>query len=287
MAAIYKRELRSFFGGIMGWLFIALMLLVFGIYTVTLNLSELYADFSLVPYMAQYVYLIVVPLLTMRTLAEEKRQHTDQLLYSSSVSVYEIVFGKYFAMLTVLAIPMAISCAYPAVLSSYGRVPMVTSYSSLLAFFLLGAALIAIGLFFSAISQNQLVSAAICFCALLFCYFADELSTVLSAEISSALYFFTALIILIGLLVRYMTGSWKAAGIFAAAAEAALLILFFAAPGVLDGAPAAVLTCAALFSKLESFCNGIFDIPVLIYDVTVAWLFVFLSIQAFDKRRWS
>ena len=102
MAAIYKRELKNYFTVLTGWLFIAILLLVFGIYTASLCLSKGYADFSLVPYNALFTYLIVIPLLTMRSLAEERRQKTDQLLYSSSLSAYEIIFGKYLAMLTSL-----------------------------------------------------------------------------------------------------------------------------------------------------------------------------------------
>ena len=287
MAAIYKKELRSYFGGVMGWLFIALMLLVFGIYTAVMNLSQGYADFALVPFNAQFIYLIVIPLLTMRALAEERRQRTDQLLYSTSLGVYDIVLGKYLAMVTVIAIPLAVSCIYPALLAGYGRMAMGTAYSSIIAFFFLGIALTAIGLFFSSVSANQFVSAAICFGVLMLCYFGGDLVPLLSTKIETALYFFSGLTIALALLMRFMTRSWKAAGMTFALLEIVLLLIYLLSPQALDGSVAAVIGSIAVFGKLEPFCDGIFDISALVYFISVAWLFVFFSAQAFEKRRWS
>ena len=287
MAAIYKRELYSYFGNIMGWVFMALIFLVFGIYTAVLNLTQGYADFSLVPYNAQFAYLIVVPLLTMKSLAEEHRQRTDQLLYSSSLSSYEIVIGKYLSMLTIIAIPLLLCCIYPLLLSSHGKVALGTALSSMLAFFMLGAALIAIGLFLSSITSNQFVSATICFCVLLICYFANDLKGFLSEKLVTSVYFFSVLIIALSVFAIYMTKSRMVGIVFFAVLEAVLLIIFFAFPGILDGSVAAVLSGIALFAKIEGFCNGIFDISALIYYLSIAWLFIFFSAQAFDKRKWS
>ena len=287
MAAVYKRELRSLFGGILGWAVIAGVLLVFGIYTAVLSLSKGYADFSLVPFNARFVYLIAVPLITMRTLSEERRQHTDQLLYSSSLSSYQIVLGKYFAIVTIIAIPIALSCIYPAVLASYGRVTLTTAYSSMAAFFMMGTALCAAGLYFSSISQNQFVSAAISFGALIICYFANELQTLFSSGLPAAVIFFTVLAVALGAVMRVMTKSWGAALLAFAVPEIILLAVYALAPSVLDGSVAAAISSVAVFSRLETFCNGIFDIPALIYCLSFAWLFVFFSIQAFEKRRWS
>jgi ABC-2 type transport system permease protein len=287
MAAIYKNEMRSFFGGMIGWVFISLMLLAFGIYTAVMNLSKGYADFSLVPYNAQFVFLIAIPLLTMRTLAEERRQHTDQLLYSTSLSSYEIVIGKYLAIVTMIAIPMAVCSVYPLILAGHGRVALNTAYSAMAAFLLLGAVLAAVGLFFSSISANQFVSAAICFGVLLLCYFGNDLKSLLSTSIATAFYFFSALALALGVLARYMTKNWLAAGAVFAILEGILLAVYIAVPSALDGSVAAALGSIAVFSKIETFCNGIFDISALLYYISLTWLFIFFSIQAFEKRRWS
>ena len=287
MAAIYKRELKNYFTVMTGWLFIAILLLVFGIYTATLCLSKGYADFSLVPYNALFTYLIVIPLLTMRSMAEERRQKTDQLLYSSSLGACEIIFGKYLAMLTVLAIPVGICFLYPCILSSHGRVPLGTAYSAMTAYFFLGAALIAIGLFFSSLSQSQFVSAAFTFGVLLLCYFAGDLQSLASAKLSTSFFFFLGLFALLGLLTGNLTKSRAAGFVLFAVPAAILLLLYLAKPQILDGSAAAILSVIALFAKIETFCDGIFDIGILIYYVTIAWLFLFFSVQAFEKRKWG
>ncbi len=287
MAAIYKRELKNYFTVLTGWLFIAILLLVFGIYTASLCLSKGYADFSLVPYNALFTYLIAIPLLTMRSLAEERRQKTDQLLYSSSLGAYEIIFGKYLAMLTMLAIPVAVCFLYPRILATRGRVPLGTSYSALTAFFFLGAALLAVGLFFSALSQSQFVSAAFTFGALLLCYFAGDLQSLASAKISTSFFFFLGLFALLGVLTGNLTKSRTAGIVLFAVPAAILLLLYLTRPQILDGSAAGILGMIALFAKIETFCDGIFDIGILIYYVTIAWLFLFFSVQVFEKRKWS
>ncbi|PKM41141.1 MAG: ABC transporter [Firmicutes bacterium HGW-Firmicutes-9] len=287
MAGIYKKEMRSYFRGLMGWVFLALILLTFGIYTSVLCLSKGFADFSLVPYNAQFVFLIAIPLLTMRSLAEERRQHTDQLLYSSSLSSAEIVIGKYLSCVTILALPLVISCLYPLVLSGHGRVVLETTFSTMLAFFLLGCVLTAIGLFFSALSTNQFVSAAISFCALLFCYFANDLGSLLSTSIAAAFYFFSVLAIAAVALLRVMTKNWLAAGVALLILEGGLLLIYLFVPTILDGSVAAAFGSIAVFAKLETFSNGILNITVLLQYVSLAWLFVFFTIQAVEKRRWS
>lgn len=287
MTAIFKKELRSYFHGMVGWIFFALILLTFGIYTSVLSLSKGYADFSLVPYNAQFVYLIAIPLLTMRSLSEERRAHTDQLLYSSSLSSAEIVLGKYFTSVTMLALPLLVCCVYPLVLSGYGRVALGTAYSTMLAFFLLGCALSAVGLFFSAITTNPFISAASTFCALLFCYFANDLGSLLSVSIPAALLFFSVLSVAVAVLLRVLTKNWLAAGIAFAVLEAALLLIYFFAPGLLDGSVAWTFSGVAVFTKLESFSNGIFDISALVQYISLALLFVFFTVQAVEKRRWS
>lgn len=287
MAGIYKKEMRSYFRGMMGWVFLALILLTFGIYTAVLSLSKGFADYSLVPYNAQFVYLIAIPLLTMRSLAEERRQHTDQLLYSSQLSSTEIVIGKYLSSVTILAIPLLISCVYPWVLSGHGRVALGTAYSTMLAFFLLGCVLAAIGLFFSALSTNQFVSAAISFCVLLLCYFANDLGSLLSTSILAAFLFFSVLVLAAAALLRVMTKNWIAAGITLAILESGLLLIYLFAPSILDGSVAAVFGSIAVFAKLETFSNGILDITILLQYLSLSWLFVFFTIQAVEKRRWS
>ena len=167
MKAVFKRELKSYFQGFTGYLFIAFLLLIIGIVTVLNNLRNASPKFEYVLADVGFVFLLTVPMLTMRVFSEEKRQKTDQLLYSLPLKTTDIVFGKYFAMLTILAIPTLVMCFYPLILSSYGPIGFLTAYSSIFAFFLQGAGLIAIGMFVSSLTENQIVSAGLSFAVLL------------------------------------------------------------------------------------------------------------------------
>ena len=102
MAAIYKKELHLYFHTMIGFLFTALILFFFGIYTSSINFNGGYGNFEYVIGSVGFIYILIVPILTMRVFAEERRQKTDQILLTSPVSVVKIVMGKYLAMITVL-----------------------------------------------------------------------------------------------------------------------------------------------------------------------------------------
>lgn len=148
MTAIYKRELKSYLTSMIGYLFIFFILVLTGIYFSAYQLSAAYPKFEYTLSALTFVFLIAVPILTMRVLAEERKQKTDQLLLTSPVSVGGIVLGKYLALVTVYAIPMGVICLYPIVMSKFGTVSFASAYTAILGFFLLGCANIAIGVFF-------------------------------------------------------------------------------------------------------------------------------------------
>ncbi len=173
MQAIFKKEFRSFFRSVTGFVFVAFFLLILGLYTSIICFSNGNSHYEYVFYNCSFVFLIAVPILTMRSIAEERRQKTDQLLYSLPISTPQIVLGKYLAMLAVYAIPVLISCLYPLILMLFdpaGYLSFLSIYSAVFAFFLLGAALIAIGMFMSSLTENQIISALLSFGAMLICY---------------------------------------------------------------------------------------------------------------------
>ena len=131
MIAVFRRELNGYFKSMMGYLFSAFVLIFAGIYTMVYNLSGYTAHFERVLSSISFLYLIAVPILTMRSVAEEKKQKTDQLLYSLPISLSSVVVGKYLAMLVVLLVPTAIMGLYPLILSQFGTVPLQTAYGAL------------------------------------------------------------------------------------------------------------------------------------------------------------
>ncbi|MBQ0059495.1 MAG: ABC transporter [Lachnospiraceae bacterium] len=287
MAAIYKRELQSYFMGIIGYVFVAFLLVIFGIYTATICLTSKYANFEYVPYAMKYVFLITTPILSMRVLSEERKLNTDKLLFSTAVESYKIVFGKYLAMLTVMAIPFIVTCAYPVILSKYGKVPMLTAYSSIFGLFLMGAALLAIGMFSSSLTDSQIVAAAICFGMILAAYLANDITGLVSKTVFSALIGYTVIVLIIGGITRYVSKSWSFAGSIVLLFEILVVGIYFIKPSLEVSSFSGLLGTIAVFDKMDTFKNGVFDISTVIYYLSVIGVFSFFSIQSLEKRRWG
>lgn len=166
MTAIYKRELKAFFTSVMGWLFVAVNLFVMGIYFVVYNMMLGYPTISYVLQSVVLVFNMTIPILTMRSLSEERRNKTDQLLLTAPVSVGKMVLGKYLAMVTVIGIPTLIAGIAPLFLMQAGEFQVGVSYSSLLGFFLYGCLGLAIGLFLSSLTESVVIAAVLSFVVL-------------------------------------------------------------------------------------------------------------------------
>ncbi len=286
MLAIYKKELRSFFNNMTGYIFIAFILVIAGIYTAANCLKGMSPDFEFVLASLSFVLLLCVPILTMRSLAEERRSKTDQLLYSLPMKVSAVVLGKYLAMLTVFLIPTGVMMLYPFILAMFGSVPFLTIYSAFIGFILLGAALIAVGMFMSALTESQLISAVISFASLLVIYLMSSLASMVPTTALASLLCFTALILVIAFIVYSMTHDVYAAISAGAILEIILLAVFIFKRTALEGAFPNVMRSLAMFDRFNNFALGIFDVTAIIYYLTVVVVFVFLSIQAVEKRRW-
>lgn len=287
MGAIYKRELKAYFTGMIGYAFIAAVLLFIGIYTTAYNLKYMYPMFEYVIDSSTILYVIVVPILTMRVLAEERRQKTDQLIYSLPLRLTDVVLGKYLAMVTLLAIPMAVVSLYPLMLSRYGTMSLGTAYSAITGFFLLGCCLIAIGLFMSSVTDSQLVAAVASFAALILCFLMSGITQLLTTTAVASLVALTVVSLAVGLAVRLMTGSLSTALLAGLLCEVPLVGVYMVRPAVLEGAFAQILSALAAFDQLSNFLNGVFDLTAVVYFVSVTVLFLFFSVQSVEKRRWS
>lgn len=287
MKAVFRHELSSYFRTMTGYLFIGFLLLFVGVYSYVYNIQNSLANFEYVLSGMSFVFLLIIPVLTMGVIADEKRRNTDQLLYSLPLSMTEVVLGKYFAMLVVLLIPTAIICIYPLVLNLFGNVYLLKTFGAIIGFFFLGAALIAVGMFVSSLTESPAVAAGICFLLLLLNYFMSSLSGYLPATATPSLIAMTALVLIAALIIWMMTRSVGAAGIFAAAAVSILVILYLVNATWFAGLFPKIMSGLSLFERFNSFVDGVFDVKALIFYMTVCVLFVFLSIQSMDKRRWS
>ena len=287
MKAVFRHELSSYFRTMTGYLFIGFLLLFVGVYSYVYNIQNSLANFEYVLSGMSFVFLLIIPVLTMGVIADEKRRNTDQLVYSLPLSMTEVVLGKYFAMLVVLLIPTAIICIYPLVLNLFGNVYLLKTFGAIIGFFFLGAALIAVGMFVSSLTESPAVAAGICFLLLLLNYFMSSLSGYLPATATPSLIAMTALVLIAALIIWMMTRSVGAAGIFAAAAVSILVVLYLVNATWFAGLFPKIMSGLSLFERFNSFVDGVFDVKALIFYMTVCVLFVFLSIQSMDKRRWS
>ncbi|HIX13127.1 MAG TPA: ABC transporter permease [Candidatus Anaerofilum faecale] len=287
MIAIYKRETASMLRSMIGWVVIAVLLGIAGIYFTNGNLNYGLPYFGYVLSSVSFFLVFLCPALTMRTFAEEKRQKTDQLLLTAPVSVGSIVMGKYLALLTVFAIPTGIFALYPLILNQYGAVPMAETYATLLAFFLLGAACLAVGMFFSSITEHQVVAFVTAVVVLVVSYLMTGLQTIITAGSGSALVLFSVLAAAIGGLLWYFTKSFVlGAGVFTVA-ELALAVVTATRSSAVTSAFTSVLDSLALFDRFSGFLNGTLDLGAYLYLISAAGLFVFFTVQALEKRRWS
>ena len=287
MAAVFKHELRMYFQSLTAYVFGAFLLVIVGIGAMLYNLQAAVSNFEYVLSFSSIIYAVIVPILTMRVIAEERRQKTDQLLYSLPVSTFQVIMGKYLALLVVFVIPLAIICTYPLIFAQFGEVYLATSYGSLFAFFLMGAALIAVGVFISSLSENQGFAAGIGVAVIVLNYFSVTLSEYVSATaLGSAMALFI-LAAAVGFLIHYLTRNDNLAYGVGLGLMAVVVIAYFMDSSLFEGLLPEIMTTLSLFERLDVFVNGVFDMTAVVYYLSVAVFFLFLSVQSLEKRRYN
>ncbi|SDB07327.1 Gldg family protein [Eubacterium oxidoreducens] len=235
MSAIFKREFKSYFQNVIGWVFIAATMFFFGLYSYAYNMVNTYAKIDSVLQSITFLFLITVPILTMRAMAEERKNKTDQLIITAPVSVGKIVIGKYLAMAAVYTITVGIICIFPVILSRFGSIAYAETYVGIVGLWLYGLLCLAIGLFISSLTESIVLAAIISFAALFVAYMMGSISSMISAS---------------GILEKIMSALDITAGI-------------------------------------EDFTGGTFSVSGLVYYVSAVILFLFLTCQSIQKRRWS
>ena len=231
MTAVYKREVRAYFQSMTGPVFIAFLLAFTGIYFVAYNLSAGYPYFSYTLSGSLIVFLVGIPLITMRSFSEERRSRTDQMLLTAPVSLFGIVMGKYLAMVTVIAIPNIIFCIYPLIIQSQGVAYLTVDYISIFVFFLLGCVYAAIGMFLSALTESQIIAFVSTFGILLVLYLWDGILSLLPSSAISGL---AGVLIILALAVFYiyhMTDNVVLAGIIGVIGAASGIIVYIVDSG--------------------------------------------------------
>lgn len=289
MLAIFKKELRVYFSTVVGFAFIAFLIFLVSAFFCLFNIYAGNAVFSTSLNGVSFIFFIIMPILTMRIMAEEKKQKTDQLLYTAPVKITSIVFGKFFAMLMLLAIPIVLFMAYPMIMTMYGKssASMATDYIAILGFFLFGALYLAVGLFISTITESQVIAAVLTFIVLILSYFIGAFLVLIPGTAEASLIGFSAVVILAGVILYYLSKNVILAGVTACVLEILLVVLYFVQPVWFEGGFAAVFGVFDCQSVVQKLYNGVLDMNSVLYFVSGCGIFIFLTVQAIQKKRYS
>lgn len=287
MIAVLKHELKSYFHSLTAYFFGAFLLIITGVGAMIYNINQAVANFEYVLYYGCLILIIIVPILTMRVVAEEKRQKTDQLLYALPISTTQVVIGKYLSLLTVFLIPLCVVSIYPLIFAQYGDVYLPTSYGSIFAFFMMGAALISIGTFISSLTENQGIAAGISLAVILFNYYSVTISEYVSATAFGSAITLAIVAVLFAFLIRYLTKNDNVAYTIGLALVAIIMMLFIIDSSMFEGLVPNIMSQLSLFDRFYAFIDGIFDVTAIIYYLTVIVFFLFLTVQSLEKRRYN
>lgn len=287
MIAVWKHELKGYFHTLAAYIFGAFLLAAVGIGAMLYNIQAAVSNFEFVLSFGSLIFVVIVPILTMRVIAEERKQKTDQLLYSLPITTAQVVVGKYLALLAVYVIPLCVVAVYPLIFSQYGEVYLPTSYGAILAFFVMGAALIALGVFLSSLTDSQGFAAGIGIAAILLNYFSVSLSEYVSATAFGSLAAVCVLILALGALVRHLTKNENLALGICVALLGLTGALYYADSTAFEGLLPRIMSQLSLFERFYTIVNGVFDMTAMVYYLTVIVFFLFLSVQSMEKRRYN
>jgi len=286
MAAIIKKELRAYFTSVIGYIILAGFVFINGMIFSLLNVRSLQPDYSQVLGYTSIVFLIMIPILTMRLFAEESRQKTDQLILTAPLNITQVVAGKYFSAAIFLLFAMAVTALFPVSLSFFGPVPYAKIIASMVGYFLMGAAFISVGMFISALTDNQIVAAFGSFALIFVLFYMYGLTAIAPADTRSSVIFICALIAVLCFILYDATKNIYAALITGVLGMAAAIALALINPLLYEGAIVKFLSWFSLMSRFENFYGGILFVSDIVYYITFSAMFFYLTINVIEKRRW-
>lgn len=287
MIAVWKHELKNYFHSLTAYVFGAFLLAFTGIGAMLYNIQAAVSNFEYVLNFGSLVFVVIVPVLTMRVIAEERRQKTDQLLYSLPITTTQVIAGKYLALLVVYLIPLCVISLYPLVFAQFGEVCLLTAYGSIFAFFVLGAALIALGVFISSLTDNQGLAAGIGVAVILLNYYSVSLSEYVSATAAGSAIALAVIALLLGVVIRYLTRNGNLAYWVSFILIFGITALYVLDSTMFEGLLPNIMEKLSLFERFNVFVNGIFDMTAIVFYITVIAFFLFLSVQSLEKRRYN
>lgn len=287
MGAIFKKEMRTYFTTISGYGFLGFFVLITGYFFIGQNIVASSANYNDTLAGSMILFLILVPVLTMRLFAEESRQKTDQLLYSAPIKVTDVVAGKFLAAVCLYLIGLVITMVFPTALCFFGNVDWGMTLTGYLGYFLMGVSLISVGIFISVLTDNQIVAAVATFASVFVLLMMDNIISSLPATTSASLIFSVIVVIVLALVVYSSTKSFAPSAIFALLGFAIMTGVYVVKPNLYDGAMARAFGWLSVLGRFENFYLGIISIADLVYYITFSAAFLYLTVNVIEKRRWS
>ncbi len=282
---LYKKELTSYLHSMLAYVFMAFFISAGGIY---------YSYYCLTYGMMDYGYyvlssivillIIVVPILTMRLIAEEKKQKTDQLLITSPVKVSSIILGKYFAVETLFFMALAVTAVFPIISGLFGTMNYRELFTGFLGYFLMGSALIAIGLFVSSITENPVISAAISFAVVLFTFLAENAVQNIPSRPRYTIVFLIIIAIVIAWCYYVKTNNKIITGIIAMICLVGILAVYVLKPELYEDGVASIVAWFSVMARFNDFTGGILNLSSIVYYGSFIVVFLFLSVVAFKRE---
>lgn len=288
MKSIFKREFQSYFHSMTGNVFIAILVIFTGIYFMVYNLNMGYPYFSYALAGSLIVFLVAIPILTMRSFSEERKNKTDQLLLTSPVSLWKIVMGKYLAMAAVLGAAILIMCIYPLIIKMQGIAYLKVDYLSIVVFFLLGCVYISIGMFISSLTESQIIASISTFGVLLVLYLWSGILDFLPSSALSGLIGMLILLTVVVLYIFQMTKNVVLCGLIEGVGVVCGIVLYFLKSSLFENLLTKCLSGLCLTETFSNIAdNHILDLSGIVVYLSLIAVFIFLTIQTFQKRRWS
>ena len=287
MFKLWKKEFRTYFLTPAGYIFTGTFLLLSGVFFSITNLLQNNAIYSSLLQNITLIFILIIPILTMKMISEETRNKTDQLLLTSPLKVKSIVLGKYLGAVSVYFISLSLTFIYPYILSKYSDISLGEIAAGYVGIFFMGTAFIAIGLFISSLTENQVIAAIVTFGMLLFIYILEMVNQVLPTNRKAGIIFAVTLALFIALIIWVMIKNILVS-IGSMVIELIVIAgLYFYKKEVFDGLVVRFFGWFSLINRYETFAMGILDINSVIYYLSFTAIFIFLTIQIIEKRRWS
>jgi len=286
MWAVFRREFVYYFRTLTGFIFMSFFLLLSGIFFTLIVLVPQNPTYNDLLGSITFIFMIVVPILTMRLFAEETRQKTDQLLLTSPLSVTAIVLGKYFAALAVFLLTLIVTLVYPLMMSLAGSVSLPEIVGGYIGFFLLGSAFIAIGILVSSLTENQLIAAVVTFAVLVLIWILDQLQKALPGDRPSGLIFAILLVLGAAAFIYFTIRSIVVCAAVAVLGGGIIGLFYGLDPSIYEGLVIRALQWFSLFDRYRDFELGLLGLSPVVYYISFSSAFLFLTVRAIDKRRW-